>query len=1066
MYLTLNSITLLAPILATGLALAYLPIKVENKDKLFWSFFHMGVAFLLVLVSAAFKASIAPESMFYHILHYVSIIFTMLIYIVSINFIRFAPTCLDKTFTHVKTVVHILIGLFIVLLCYLIVLIGLERRGVVFDLYIVAGRPTMTLAIFITAYSLYVFRAKWGIYKRGAEVAKTAEEQLHYQKNIAFLNKMIGIAFLFTLTYTIGNVASYFNPNSHRGSAIFVYDYTIVLSVFLGLNAYITYTEHRISLLAQLVGTSLLVLLLVIQLFTYLLFPVMRETYTPSTYINRQIDLIPLAPLNEGSDENQENDEQMRLFNMPLQWKSVAGEPITSGQWYDIGFMFPFMGKEYDQFSVDASGRVLFNHASAPETAAHPYIAPFYINTKISNWFALSHFVYQDIDETIIIWRTETHSQHDPEKIVSATYQLVVRPDGTAAMRYIDISLDYSLWSDLTSVHTGFRVGNGQQRHPDFINPLTSDFPLTFTESIQESRWQMAASHIHPIMMRVLLIYIAGIVAMCFGLLLFFRYNMQRPLTNLLTLVKQVNAGDYSGSAPVWSREDELGILTVSFNDMIRSVRNKNEELEIKVNERTSALEAQKIALAKESEKARAANQAKTAFLASMSHELRTPLSPILGYAELLQAAYQDDHRPEIIYKSGKHLLTLIEDVLETAKIESGTTTITPHDCDLRQLVMQVTDMMQVRVADRPVTLTLHAEPDVPRHVVVDAKRLRQILINLLSNAIKFTDCGTIMLKLRALQMASGRATLRFMVEDTGVGIPANELGAILERYYQTDVGKQRGGVGLGLAISNRILAAFDTELRIDSTIGEGTQAWFDITLPYFDRARSQHKTHKQITGLQPNEITPLILVIDDNAINRQLLHDLLVPIGFDWLEAENSVAGYATAEEHRPHIVICDLFMEQGDGYDFVKRMQHWVGKRPLLIATSASVFPEHYDDALTAGFDLFVPKPINGGQLLDEIGRRLPLAYTIAGEEAHRDRANREMALPTAEQLETLLNAAHSGDFTKLRRHTNALAEQPQLASFTQEVNRYLHTFQLARLAMWLSELLVQAGHSYPES
>lgn len=544
---------------------------------------------------------------------------------------------------------------------------------------------------------------------------------------------------------------------------------------------------------------------------------------------------------------------------------------------------------------------------------------------------------------------------------------------------------------------------------------------------------------------RLIVQTIGGTLLILIMLPLFYSRNLVAPIERLVKGVRAINEGDLDINVPL-TINDEIGFLTQSVNEMAASLKELSSDLERKVAQRTVELDFAR----KDAERA---NRAKTQFLANMSHELRTPLNAIIGYADIMQRAAPADHRPRQIHQSGTHLLTLIEDVLNIAKIETGRTTLETTSFHLPLFITDLTTMMQQRITHDEVEFQLDLASDLPTAVVADEKRLRQILLNLLENAAKFTDEGAVVLQVALDKRDETHATITFAVTDSGIGIPASEIKSILQPFYQATAGQQRGGTGLGLAISQELLSLMGSQLMIESEVGVGTRIAFTLTLPYLKSPASANATPFRITGIV--DAAPTVLVVDDHASNRDVIHDLLQPIGFELHQAQNGADGLALAQTHQPDVIIADLVMPVMDGYALARavRADERINSC-LLIASSASVASSEAETAIAAGFDLFLPKPIDSEQVLGEIGRNLNLTYRYDLHQAESDEL--PLILPTPDTLAILKQAARRGDVRELREQATQLAQtQPMLAPFLQRLEHFVSTFQTRALYNWLSSL-----------
>ncbi len=426
-----------------------------------------------------------------------------------------------------------------------------------------------------------------------------------------------------------------------------------------------------------------------------------------------------------------------------------------------------------------------------------------------------------------------------------------------------------------------------------------------------------------------------------------------------------------------------------------------------------AALEAQRAA--------EAANRAKSAFLANMSHELRTPLNAILGFSQLLGHSTNLDPKQQedvaIIRRSGEHLLTLINQVLDLSKIEAGRLTLDERNVDLHRLLDDVERLFRLRANAKGVSLRFERAPDLPRYVRTDDIKLRQVLINLLSNAMKSTEEGGVTLEVTQVthvthveeddltshifQPVSGQAhILTCEISDTGPGIAPEELPTLFGAFVQTASGRaSHGGTGLGLTISQRFVQLMGGEIRVESDVGRGTTATFHIHVGLADASdRDSETPGRHVIALEPNQPRYRLLIVDDNADNRRLLIDVLHPFDFDLREAENGQAALAIWDAWQPHLVWMDLKMPVMDGYEATKHMRNAEAgmrneasgmrdsqsSRPhcTIIAVTAVSFAEEQRAALAVGCDDFVRKPFREADIFDILHRHLGLQFVYAEE------------------------------------------------------------------------------------
>ncbi|MCP5035832.1 MAG: response regulator, partial [Actinomycetia bacterium] len=379
---------------------------------------------------------------------------------------------------------------------------------------------------------------------------------------------------------------------------------------------------------------------------------------------------------------------------------------------------------------------------------------------------------------------------------------------------------------------------------------------------------------------------------------------------------------------------------------------------------------------------AEVANKAKSAFLASMSHELRTPLNAILGFAQLLgldPALTPTQHdQLDIIHRSGEHLLALINDVLNVAKIEAGRTTLNAADFDLHQMLLTLEEMFLLLVKSKRLDLVFERAADVPRVVKTDERKLRQVLINLLSNAIKFTERGRVVL--RAAYLDGPAPRLSFAVEDTGSGFAGAERELLFEPFGQTESGRRASeGTGLGLPISRGFVELMGGELRARSTLGQGSTFSFEIGVEQAaDGELPAPPPVRRVVGLAEGQPSYRILVAEDKPESRKLLVTLLEQVGFEVREATNGQEAVACWQEWQPHLIWMDLQMPVVNGYEAAQQIKGATqGQATVIIALTASAFEEERSVVLSAGCDDFMRKPFRAAELLETMAHHLGVVY-----------------------------------------------------------------------------------------
>jgi signal transduction histidine kinase/DNA-binding NarL/FixJ family response regulator len=384
-------------------------------------------------------------------------------------------------------------------------------------------------------------------------------------------------------------------------------------------------------------------------------------------------------------------------------------------------------------------------------------------------------------------------------------------------------------------------------------------------------------------------------------------------------------------------------------------------------------------------EQAEAANRAKSVFLANMSHELRTPLNAILGFSRLLQndPAVSEAQRRTlgIIGRSGDHLLSLINNVLDMARIEAGKTVVERAPFDLSAAMRDIAELLRQRAEAKGLTLDLALAEGLPQAIVADEGKLRQVVLNLVGNAIKFTSKGglTLALTTRGSQEA-GRVTLVIDVEDTGAGIAPEDQQRIFEPFVQLEQRTEQPGTGLGLTITRQFVELMGGTVQVESQQGRGSR--FRVELPVEPAAEALVAPAGGAAGrmsrLEPGQPQRRVLIVEDHPANALLLRGLLEQAGLQVRVALDGAHGVEAFESWRPHFIWMDWRMPVMDGLEATRRIRALDGGCDVkIVALSASVFKEERDQMLAAGVDDFVAKPVQFGAIYDCMARQLGLRF-----------------------------------------------------------------------------------------
>ena len=428
-------------------------------------------------------------------------------------------------------------------------------------------------------------------------------------------------------------------------------------------------------------------------------------------------------------------------------------------------------------------------------------------------------------------------------------------------------------------------------------------------------------------------------------------------------------------------------------------------------------------ALKKAQETAEEASRSKSIFLANMSHEIRTPMNAILGFAQLMQRdpnlTAQLREYLNIINRSGEHLLSLINDILEMSKIEAGRSTFIPKTFDLYGLLDDLELMFRARTQAKRLQLHVERIGNVPRWVNTDEGKLRQVLINLLGNAEKFTEEGGVALRIGALRSPDGKTELQFEVVDTGPGIAEDEIERLFNAFEQTRAGLRSGGTGLGLALSRGFVKILGGALTLTSTVGKGSIFRFTIPVREGTEEESEHREKQlNVLKLKPGQEEMRVLIADDRETNRVLLSTMLAAVGFTTLEVVNGEEAVAKCREWKPRVILMDMTMPVMDGYEATRRIRQTPDlKKTIIIAVTASAFEEDRRRVLEAGADGYLSKPFKERQLMEAIQSLTGVEYIY--EEAAAT-AGSGMTAGAMEQLREAISALPADLIQQLRNAT----------------------------------------------
>lgn len=459
------------------------------------------------------------------------------------------------------------------------------------------------------------------------------------------------------------------------------------------------------------------------------------------------------------------------------------------------------------------------------------------------------------------------------------------------------------------------------------------------------------------------------------------------------------------------------------------------------------------------------ANKAKSSFLAHMTHEIRTPLNAILGYSQLLQREddLQGEYKKqiEIINNSGEHLLTLINGILEMSRIEAGKTEMKIETFDFYKIIEDVKSMFKVKTDTKGLKFSANIDENVPRIIISDLNKIKQVIINIVGNSIKFTREGSISINCRIDPLISNKMIIH--VKDTGVGIPAGDIKKIFGSFEQSKAGRDEGGTGLGLSISKKFAKLLYGDIEVESELGVGSEFKFTFKFKIGNEEETETRYDtRNVVGIQDSSREIKVLIVDDRDTNRDILVRMLSKIGFVTKECDNGASAIEYAVEWKPDIILLDIVMPVMDGKEVIKRLRQLPnGSDYKIIVLTASALEEDKKTVMDLGADTFLRKPFRQNEILEEIKKLTNLEYLLEDKQNNENAPiitneylKNEMSDLAEETLKDIKNNILIGDITELKKILNSFAQSK--LSLSKYLTSLIEEYEFERITKIIDAIL----------